>query len=109
MFAPTGAIKRSPSQLAEYRSAAGTCVPTLSWKVLFSYPFVQQEHINLLEVMAAISVVKRLYPERWRNVRILIGLDSRVAIGGLGKGWSSSWRLNRLLRQMCGWARAGYS
>lgn len=47
--------------------------------------FVQMEHIHLVEVMAAISVVKRLYREKWRNVMILLGLDSRAAVGGLGK------------------------
>ena len=55
---------------------------------------------------ALISLVKKLIRRGQKRQRLLVLLDSRVVVGAASKGRSSSWRLNRLLRELGGWCLA---
>ena len=72
-----------------------------TWYSLLAAPFVDDEHINLLEVRAAHLML------RWRTrtparigTRFFHLLDSQVALAVLCKGRSSSWKMNRVLRRV---------
>jgi len=72
-----------------------------SWKVCHAYGWTHAQHITLLEAHAALLWVRR----RARNLSkhgmaFLHILDSWACLGGLAKGRSSSWRLNRVLRRI---------
>ena len=67
--------------------------------MLFSYRFRHQDHINLLELTALTSLIKHLGNRGARRHRILCCVDSRVVLGSVSKGGSSSRRLNFCLRK----------
>ena len=70
------------------------------WSVLFSYQFRQPDHINVLELTALTSLIKHLGNRGARRQRILCCVDSRVVLGAVSKGRSSSRRLNFCLRRL---------
>ena len=70
------------------------CLP---WRQTTSAPLGRREHINLTELRTAVAAalaVGRRHP----GCRVIILVDSRVAIGAAGKGRSCSISLNRILR-----------
>ena len=70
------------------------------WHVAHSYPFHNEEHINLLELRAIIHTVEwRLRRRTFNGVRFLPLSDSQVALSVAVKGRSSSRQLNKLLRK----------
>ena len=74
---------------------------TLKWKATSSYTFRQTSHINLQEARALRREVARLARNRRSGNCIQICLnDSRVVCGAVGKGRSSSYKLNGILRGM---------
>ena len=73
---------------------------SLPWEPFFSFAFKAHKHINLLEIESAFSLLRHLASEGRRNCRILALTDSRVALGTLSKGRSSSRRLNFLLKKV---------
>lgn len=76
----------------------------IQWKPVVDYKFRQRSHINLQEMMAWRTLVKRLARmPRWRRTRVAVGLDSKVCIGSLAKGRSSSHALNRVHRTSLPW------
>ena len=77
------------------------------WVVTESRRFKQTRHINLLEL----DVLHREYADLCMNVkgglRTVNLTDSRVVLGAVAKGRSSSRRLNRLLRACLAMSLAG--
>ena len=70
----------------------------MQFKEVLAYPFTKSEHINLLEMRAhktwAVRASKSVSCWRSRHVRLM---DSGVCTGALGRGRSSSRKLNGLL------------
>ena len=95
-----------PSSQDEVRSDARLFAAGLiegkAWKEVASFRFRKARRINLHQVKALFSILKRFaraMPHR-RSWRLVIVVDSRVACGTIRKGRSSSRGLNALLRQL---------
>lgn len=98
-----------PSAMTDRRAGAAAFAITSEWKVAFRFPAsscpelragLPNPHINVLELRAVLALARRLVARGARDARIIILIDSRVGVGALGKGRSSSRRLNRVLRQL---------
>eukprot|EP00438_Fugacium_kawagutii_P000873 Skav218505 [mRNA] locus=scaffold1564:7454:12902:+ [translate_table: standard] len=71
------------------------------WKVAQSYPWLQSEHINVLELRAILrSLEWRARTCTFHSARFMHLSDSQICISVLTKGRSSSRRINRLLRKI---------
>ena len=78
------------------------------WHVAHHWPFLLEEHINLLEMRALIHTFEwRLRKSSFGDVRALHLTDSQVALSVAVKGRSSSRRLNLLLRRFAALQLAG--
>ncbi|CAE7526448.1 unnamed protein product, partial [Symbiodinium pilosum] len=87
-----------PKQPSVFASSVAECLP---WRVTSSYSFKQTSHVNLQELRALRREVIRLAAHGKLRGTILIALnDSRVVVGAVAKGRSSSFKLNGLLRGM---------
>ena len=89
------------------------------WQTVQRYPWRDAQHINLLEVRAALNYlrIRARHLDSWHS-RMLFVADSQVVASVVAKGRSSSLRLNMLLRrfaaiQLCtntrvfiGWCRS---
>jgi len=95
-----GGLPAPAPSLVDHRSSAFALTAHLHWRVMFGYPFKKENHINVLELEALASLTRRLVKEGLRGQRVLVLLDSRVAVGAAATGRSSSWRINRVLRKI---------
>ena len=77
---------------SDTRAAAAWGALSLPWKPFFWFAFKAHRHIILLEIESAPSLLRHLAAEGHRNCRVLAITDSRVALGALSKGRSSSRR-----------------
>lgn len=75
-----------------------TLVEALPFKLLYSNKKSGNRHINIGEVRAALKA-ERILARRRPSTRIILGLDSQVALGSLIKGRASSPALNRELER----------
>ena len=91
-----------PTALFDKRAAAAAFCVREHWSVYFGYEFRRLRHINFLEMEALASLLKRLKGEKVFAKRILVFLDSRVCVGAVAKGRSSSRSLNAVLRRIAG-------
>ena len=89
-----------PLELTPSRCACAALVTPADWSVLFGYQFRTPDHTNVLELTALTSLVRHLANRRARRQRILCCVDSRVVLGAVSKGRSSSRRLNLGLRRL---------
>ena len=82
------------------RAAAAPLAMKFSWTTMFSYRFSKGgKHINRLELESLISLLSRITREGTGARRLLVLVDSRVALGAVSKGRSSSRKVNFLLRK----------
>ena len=88
-----------PSFVSTHSSAAALVTPA-TWTELFAYRFRANDHINVLELVALVSLLRRLSNQGVRRQRILCCVDSRVVLGAATKGRSSSRKLNHVLRKL---------
>ena len=84
------------SQPPEHVFSAAWNALALPLRFFFSFVF-NHKNIKLLEIESALSLLRHLASEGRRNCRMLALTDSRVALGALSKGRSSSRRVNYLL------------
>ena len=82
-------------------------VESCSWEVLQSYPFGQTSHINIQEIRALRALIRRLIRFSPGPARIVVAVDSQLALGAVAKGRSSSFQINGLLRSLLGWLILG--
>ena len=77
-------------------------VCAMPWRVCSSYSFRQSAHINLQETRALRNAVRSLVKKKGSEdpQRKICFSDSRVCIGAVAKGRSSSCRLNTILRSL---------
>ncbi len=72
------------------------------WTVAHSWPYRQEEHINVLELRAILHTLEwRARGADFNKVRFLHLADSQICLAVLTKGRSSSRKLNRLLQKIC--------
>jgi hypothetical protein len=77
----------------------------LKWHVSKSYSFRRSSHINLQELRALAVEARDWTRPSWAGGHYLVQLglcDSQVVIGAIGKGRSSSYKLNGIMRGMLG-------
>ena len=91
-----------PPEFRDSRAAVAGLVVDLPWVESFSYRFRHPQHINLLELEALISLFRWLVDHGLGNRRVLFLVDSRVVLGSVCKGRSSSRRVNVRLRRLGG-------
>ena len=83
---------------------------SLDWRVVSSYRFKNTHHINLQEAQALRREVVKLSLQSGVPRRQLIYCDSKVNVGAFGKGRSSSFKLNGILRGTLGyWSQASWN
>ena len=104
-------ISRSKHRIMDIRNtiegeAAGLLGPMpypafrWQWRTAFQYAWKTQQHINLLEMSAALtSLRRRSRSPAAHGGRFLHVVDSLVCAAALAKGRAGSIRLNRLLRR----------
>ena len=81
---------------------------SFDFRVVLSVEAHLPEHINLAEARAVVLYVKWILRSQRRfNRRLLVLVDSRVVLGAVTKGRSSSVPLNRILRQLAALSFAG--
>ena len=86
----TGSMR--PPEFRDSRAAVAGLVVDLPWVESFSYRFRHPQHINLLELEALISLIRGLVDRGIGNRRVVCLVDSRVVLGSVCKGRSSSRR-----------------
>ena len=88
----------TPSEPSRFASALSEC---LRWEVCASYTFRQTSRINLQELRAfkrELCKVASRFSARGR-IQLFVN-DSRVVVGAVAKGRSSSFKINGLLRTL---------
>ena len=93
-----GPVGAPPTTMMDSRGFAAPLACRLSWKVLFGYRFRHPKHINLLELAALLTLARHLMAHGVRDTRVLVLVDSRVLLGAIVKGRSSSRRVNHILK-----------
>ena len=87
-----------PKEASAFASVVSEC---LEWRVVSSYHMRQTSHISLQECRAVRKEVMRLAADPDQHGKVFVFLnDSRVVVGAMAKGRSSSFKLNGLLRGM---------
>ena len=86
-------------QLLQGNLVALLTIP-LEWETVLGWDFKHDDHINLLEAMALLTLIARLCKSKISHSRVLVLVDSAVLKGAATKGRSSSYRLNTLLRRL---------
>ena len=83
-----------PSHASQFVSALAEC---LNWRVTAKYTFRSSSHINLQELRALRREVVRMASDFAQGGQVQLALnDSRVTIGAVSKGRSSSYKVNGL-------------
>lgn len=73
------------------------------WSTIVSSRWSEPEHINVLELRAALTGVRwALSSPRGAGARIMLLVDNTSVVGALSKGRSSSWRSRRPQRVLSG-------
>ena len=76
-------------------------IPLSNFEVVICVRVEDPEHINVEEAKGLMTYVEWVLRSKDRfGQRLVALLDSRVVIGAVTKGRSSSWRLNRVIRRL---------
>ena len=70
-----------------------------SWRIKHDWAFLNESHINLLELRVVLRLVKSLVLEKTKS-RVVSFIDSNVCRCALGKGRSSSRAISSILRRI---------
>ena len=90
------ALEPEPSEASRFVSSLAEC---LDWRVTARYSFRSSSHINLQELRALRREIVMLASNFEAGGQVQLAFnDSRVAIGAVAKGRSSSYKVNGLLR-----------
>ena len=99
-LAPPSSMCAAPSELEELMNEH-------IWNTTHKCSFGHRQHINILEMKMVKAELQDLVMKDPDPARHVLLVDSRVCAGAWSKGRSSSKQLNRILRQMLGWALIG--
>ena len=86
----------------ELRTRIGELCDALTWKVMAQLDAKSAKHINVHELSAVRTLVRRLIARGVRRERILVAIDSSVVDAVIAKGRSASRELLWGLRAMMG-------
>ena len=75
-------------------------ITSLHWHSPRSHVFAHVSHINIQDILAYVAEVERRGKQGERDKRLILVLDSRVAVGAIARGRSSSRTINRALTQL---------
>eukprot|EP00971_Amphidinium_carterae_P187688 3725056-Amphidinium_carterae.1 len=103
-----GVQEQRASWVTDHRETAAQLTCDLEWRVTYSLggPKIPASvrgtslHINILELRAVFILLQRLIKQGVQYCRIILLCDSLVAVSVLGKGRSSSGRINFMLRRI---------
>ena len=90
-------LKFVPTDIQKPTGDRDALVETFPWCQPRAANYANRARINIREVFAAPEEISRRAASGERNKRIVTILDSRVAVGSIGKGRSSSNYLNLAL------------
>ena len=76
-------------------------IEALKWESPIGYDLKLTEHINVQELKALNDEVQRRSVRGDHDLRIVMACDSRVVVGAMAKGRSSSRVLSKHLRRLC--------
>ena len=76
-------------------------VQALKWEAPLGYDFRLTEHINVQELKALVDEIARRSQRGEHDSRVVVVCDSRVVVGAVSKGRSSSKVLGKHLRRLC--------
>jgi hypothetical protein len=96
--------ERSLERLRPPNQDVGALGLSLDWTFTASYNFPKAAHVNIQEARAISRCVKREANISKQPFRMLLLSDSMVCVGAFGKGRSSSFQLNGVLRSMLGYS-----
>ena len=99
-LAPPSSMVAAPSELEDLMMEH-------TWNTTHKCKFGHRQHINILEMKMVRAELIDLVMQDCNPGRHVLLVDSRVCAGAWSKGRSSSKQLNRVLRQMLGWALVG--
>ena len=89
---------KPPKEPSQFASMVAEC---LDWYSTASYVFKETSHINLQELRALRRELYKLASDRSNHNSVQLCFnDSRVVVGAVSKGRSSSFKLNGLLRTL---------
>ena len=88
-----------PFFISSHSPATAPITPA-AWTELFAYRFRVNDHINVLELGALVSLLRRLSNQGARRQRILCCVDSTAVLCAVSKGRSSSRKPNHVLRKL---------
>ena len=89
----TGGPTPPPPAFISTHSSAPALITPASWTEFFAHRFRKGNHINVLELVALVSLLRRLSNQGVQRQRILCCMDSRVVLGAVSRGRSSSRKL----------------
>ena len=96
----------------EFKKWSGLTLPPWLEKVVAGAPWVvdksvrcaKLEHVNIQEMRGTRLALVHHVNKSLESRRLVNGTDSRVSLGALGKGRSSSVHLNKIIRSILGWS-----
>ena len=88
--------------LLQRNESIDALVKSMKRDQISAYAFRTSAHTNLQEARALRNEIVRAALEEGAPRKIIVFCDSSVVVGAVGKGRSSSYRLNWILRSMLG-------
>lgn len=99
--------QNSPPKMHEPQECVHSFIRAARWKVTRKYKFKQRSHVNLQETRAIRAEVKEVATKVASPCRVVNLVDTRVGLGAVAKGRSSSHKLNGVLRSFIPYAVGG--
>ena len=100
-------VAELPTRMTEPSPELDQLAAALPWRAPRGFPFVSRAHINVQEARAVVAEVRDWIEQGFNRGRMVILIDSRVCVGAISKGRSSSKYLNAELRQLCALSLCG--
>ena len=94
-------IALRPTRMQEPGPDVNEFVESLRWENPIGYDFKTTQHINIQELKALEDEIRRRTSAGEHDLRVVVCCDSRVVVGAIAKGRSSSRALSMHLRKLC--------
>lgn len=89
-----------PSTMQDNRSAVASLVKSFAWSEATCHGWKTPQHVNVLELEEILVYLKWQARRGRRNLRLIVVVDSRVALGAAAKGRSSGKPLDFVCRRI---------
>ena len=94
-------VEHRPTKMQEPGPDVNEFVESLRWQEAIGYDFKVTEHINIQELKAIEDEIRRRTDRGEHDMCIVVCCGSRVVVGALAKGRTSSRSLSVPLRKLC--------